>query len=188
MKNAATFIFMLIALPLTAAEVPFDTLFFSPSQRAAMARAEPGGSHTAVGPSLNREKPLIAGLIKRSDGQVTVWLDGVAQTDRQNPAFQRLQPEDVDNPATTIRVKETSPQLVVVPVSVKGATANPRDIKKIRGLALLSASDDPKAKKKKHRRNNKGADDSLQNEALRLLIEPRLAGPQDRSAKTRLPR
>lgn len=188
MKNAVTFIFMFMALPVAAAEVSFDTLFFSPSQRAAMARKEPGGLHTAVGPSLNLEKPVIAGLIKRSDGQVTVWLDGVAQTDRQNPAFQRLQPEDVGNPATTIRVKETSPQLVVVPVSVNGATANPRDLRKFRGLALSSASDEPKAKKKKHRRNKKGADDSLQNEAPRILIEPRLTGPSARSARTRSPR
>ncbi len=88
------------------------TLFFGPQQREKMDRARKAG--VAAATANVDEVPEIAsvlnGFVKRSDGQVAIWVDGEPRYQVQGLTAQGLQPVDVGGSADNLRERAQSVQ------------------------------------------------------------------------------
>ena len=96
--------------PLVATTHLEGRLFFSPQERQRMDQIRKRG----VAPSADGERQetpssTLNGFVKRSDGQVTVWVDGQAKKNALSLKVRDLNPQDVGGSAEAINVLDSYP-------------------------------------------------------------------------------
>jgi len=80
------------------------TLFFDQRQRDQMDRARKRGVVSIDDVSGEPAVSVLNGFVKRSDGQITIWVDGQLRSDVRSSTAHDLQPQDVGGNSETIRV------------------------------------------------------------------------------------
>lgn len=99
--------------PASAAGIEFGTLFTSAEERARIDRLRRG--EPAVAAALSEHPatpPQLTGYVKRSDGQNTLWIDGVAVPTRNPKSNELLDPRKVRDDAVRLpekSIRSTSP-------------------------------------------------------------------------------
>jgi hypothetical protein len=84
------------------ADTALGRLFFTPAERAALDRAPADGE-----PMAQRTPRTLNGVVRRSDGQGTVWIDGKPQPRQLNSA-QSITVETPDGDARRLKVGEST--------------------------------------------------------------------------------
>ena len=86
------------------------TLFFDQRQRDQMDRARKRGVVSIDDVSGEPAVSVLNGFVKRSDGQITIWVDGQPRSDVRSSAVRELQPQDVGGSSDTIKVLDMRPK------------------------------------------------------------------------------
>ena len=91
------------ALPLDAATQLEGRLFFSPQERQRIDVARKRGTVPDIDDRLvETQSSTLNGFVKRSDGHLAVWVDGVPRWDATHKAGDALSPSDVGGPAAYV--------------------------------------------------------------------------------------
>lgn len=72
------------ALPVAASDHPLGRLFYSPEQRAALERQR--GNKQARQDDIRPSAVTVDGVVRRSDGRATVWINGIPYNERAGTA------------------------------------------------------------------------------------------------------
>lgn len=111
------------------------TLFFSREQRDRLDRARKRGEVVDEGGAILLETPpVIGGYLRRSDGKITVWVDGKPYADRAPTLVQRVGPAEIGGDNRD-RVK------ILIPS--EAAAVSPPPAKKVRRPARAPAAKKP---------------------------------------------
>jgi hypothetical protein len=184
MRLALAAIVLALALPAAAADPPLGRLFFTPSQRASLDVARKQRTRAAVATERTEEdvQPVpqtitYGGMVRRSDGRTTVWLNDRAIDD----------PKAASGPTIIRRVRPDGAVTLEVPQSSRRV-----DLKVGQSVEVLSGSvgegyqqqpaaggDKPTDKEAK---DNGTAKNSTQKAATRGEGEGPRSGPGDRAA------
>lgn len=108
------------AIPAVAADEPLGRLFFTPERRASLDRARQ--LNIAEQQQVTQgDIVTVDGMVTRSSGRHTTWVNGVAFTERNATPSMRIQP--TDNPAAVrIAPSEQPPTTVTIGTSVNRTT------------------------------------------------------------------
>ena len=91
------------ALPSGTAMQLEGRLFFSPQERRRMDDARRRGPEPHIeGRLVETQSSTLNGFVKRSDGHLAVWVDGVPRWDATHKAGDALSPSDVGGPAAYV--------------------------------------------------------------------------------------
>ena len=88
-----------------AAQAPLGRLFFTPEERAALDAGRPRHSEPAAAIELTPRR--LDGIVRRSDGRGTVWINGEAERRRLESA-QRAAVRDAEGRWQSLRVGEAA--------------------------------------------------------------------------------
>lgn len=96
-----------------AAQAPLGRLFFTPDERAALdaggpLHAEPPAAETELTPR------RLDGIVRRSDGRATVWINGEAERRRLGSA-DRASVQDAEGHWQSLRVGEVADEIAPAP-------------------------------------------------------------------------
>ena len=105
------FIALMVPFVSTAAE-PLGRLFFTPQQRATLdnARAQKTTAkiEAETEPITPPEKISVNGVIKRSDGQSTVWINNRPLNEKRAPSGIKIISHSADNASVTLQLPQSS--------------------------------------------------------------------------------
>lgn len=126
------------ALP-SGAAAPLDgRLFFSPQERRRMDDARKRGPEPYIeGRIVETQSSTLNGFVKRSDGHLAVWVDGVPRWDTTHKAGDALSPSDVGGPAAYVKATSGETMTPSPKHTVRGKKlTKPRVKKNTKGRAL----------------------------------------------------
>lgn len=106
--------------PSTASTAFFGTLFYSDAERAKLDRARKSGGAL---PDDNENSPasVINGMVKRGDGQTTVWVDGVMVGQLDAVLARKVSAGSVGNPEAGLRISVADRLAVKEPATKRAA-------------------------------------------------------------------